>query len=120
MPRLTEIAFGTARPVDGYGPGFFRVGGTVIEGAVLVSAAGAGPWGGYEVTAPLLALDIDVLILGTGGTIAHPPAPFRAAVEGAGIGLEVTDSATAARLYNLLLAEGRRVAAALLPVGARP
>lgn len=117
MPRLTEIAFGAARPVEGYGPGFFRVGGAVIEGAVLVTAREARSWAGYGEAGAILALDIDVLILGTGGSIAHPPAAFRAAVEAAGIGLEVTDSATAARLYNLLLAEGRRVAAALLPVG---
>jgi len=120
VPRLTEIAFGSARPVDGYGPGFFRVGGEVIEGACLVGADGARGWAGYDDTAPILGLDIDVLILGTGPAIAHPPAAFRAAVEGAGIGMEITDSATAARLYNLLLAEGRRVAAALIPVGARP
>lgn len=120
MPRLTEIAFGSARPVDGYGPGFFRVGGEVIEGACLVGADGAGAWAGYDDTGAILGLDIDVLIVGTGPAIAHPPPAFRAAIEAAGIGIELTDSATAARLYNLLLAEGRRVACALLPVGARP
>jgi hypothetical protein len=34
--RITEVEFGTGTPIDGYGPGFFRVGGTVQTGAVLV------------------------------------------------------------------------------------
>ncbi len=118
MTRPTGIAFGQARPVDGYGPGFFRVGGEVLRGPVLLTASGARPWGGYADAAPLLALEggIDVLLLGTGATIAHPPAPLRAAVEARGIGIEAMATPAAARTYNLLLSEGRRVAAALLPV----
>lgn len=118
MIRLTEIAFGQARPIDGYGPGFFRVGGEVLHGAILVTAAGAQTWEGYEDAAPVLALEgrIDVLLLGTGAAIAHPPAAFRTAVETRGIGLEPMASPAAARTYNVLLSEGRRVAAALLPV----
>ena len=34
--RLNEVSYTDAKPIDGYGPGFFRVGGAVIEGAVLV------------------------------------------------------------------------------------
>ena len=30
--RLNEVVFNDAKPVEGYGPGFFRIGGTVIEG----------------------------------------------------------------------------------------
>ena len=36
--RLTEISYGTAQPVEGYGPGFFRVGGHVLRGACLIRA----------------------------------------------------------------------------------
>lgn len=119
MIRLSEISFGQARPVDGYGPGFFRVGGAVLHGAVLVTAGGARAWGGYGETAPLLALEgeVDVLLLGTGASIAHPPADLRAALEARGIGVEAMASPAAARTYNVLLSEGRRIAAALLPVG---
>lgn len=118
MPRLDEIALGRAVAVDGYGPGFFRVGGQVMRGALIVTGAGATPWAGYADAAPLLALAgrIDVLLIGTGRAITHLPADLRAAIEASGIGLEAMDSAAAARGYNLLLAEGRRVAAALLPV----
>ncbi|KPP87189.1 MAG: hypothetical protein HLUCCA08_04490 [Rhodobacteraceae bacterium HLUCCA08] len=116
--RLTEIVYTEARPVDGYGPGFFRIGGQVHEGAVLVLPGGIGPWGGYDDTATLLAAagGLDVLFVGTGAEIAHIPAALRDALEGAGIGVEVMASPAACRTYNVLLAEGRRVGLALLPV----
>lgn len=116
--RLTEITFGTAQVFEGYGPGFFRVGGHILRGACLVTPWDAGPWGGLTNSdAPLsLAGRIDVLLLGMGDTIAHPPKALRAAIEEAGIGLEVMSSPAAARTYNVLLGKSRLVAAALLPV----
>ncbi|NGM46826.1 hypothetical protein G5B31_14915 [Rhodobacter sp. SGA-6-6] len=117
--RLTEISYGSAQPVQGYGPGFFRIGGHVLRGAALITPWDAGPWGGLEdLEAPLsLQGRIDVLLLGMGAEIAHPPAAFREALEAAGIGVEVMTSPAACRTYNVLLSEGRRIAAALLPVG---
>lgn len=116
--QLHEISFDAATPIDGYGAGFFRIGGQVIEGAVLVTAAGARVWGGFEDADPLLALseDIDVLFLGTGAETAHPPAALRQRLEAAGLGVEAMNSPAACRTYNVLLSEGRRVAVALLPV----
>ncbi len=116
--RLIEISYGTARPVDGYGPGFFRVGGHVLRGACLITPWDAGPWDGLEDCATPLSLAgrIDVLLLGMGAEIAHAPQVFRAALEEAGIGVEVMNSPAACRTYNVLLGEGRRIAAALLPV----
>ena len=35
--RMTEISFAGATPIDGYGPGFFRVAGQVLEGAMCVT-----------------------------------------------------------------------------------
>lgn len=117
MP-MTEIDFGDAKPIDGYGPGFFRIGGEVCHGAVRVTASGAAPWGGWEDTTPLVALQgiIDVLILGTGAEMTYLPTPFRAALDAAALGAEPMATPAAARTYNVLLAEGRRVAALLLPV----
>ena len=119
MIHLTEIPFDGAQPIDGYGPGFFRIGGEVLNGAVLVTAKSARVWDGYDALEPVLALaeEIDVLLVGTGPEMARPPAAFVAALEAAGIGVEPMASPTAARTYNVLLSEGRRVAAALLPVG---
>jgi uncharacterized protein len=117
--RLTEISYGTAQPIEGYGPGFFRVGGHVLRGACLITPWDAGLWGGLEDTETPLAMSgkIDVLFLGMGSEIAHAPREFRATLEAAGIGVEVMSSPAACRTYNVLLSEGRRIAVALLPVG---
>ena len=116
--RLHEITFNEARPVEGYGPGFFRIGGEVHEGAVVTGPKGTKAWGGYEESAPLLSLaeEVDVLFIGTGADIAHLHGPLRNELEAAGLGVEVMSSPAAARTYNVLLSEGRRVALAMLPV----
>ncbi len=116
--RLTEVSYGQALAIEGYGPGFFRVGTHVLRGACLVTPWAAGAWGGMtDVAAPLALLGrIDVLLVGTGAEIAHVPQAFRAALEAVGIGVEVMNSPAAARTYNVLLGEGRRVAACLLAV----
>lgn len=116
--QLTEISYDDATPIDGYGPGFFRIGGQVIEGAMLTRLTGTSRWGGYDDVASLLALadHADVLFIGTGAEIAHIPEPLRTTLEAAGIGVEVMNSPAACRTYNVLLSEGRRVAAAVLPV----
>ncbi|RKF13980.1 hypothetical protein D6850_12415 [Roseovarius spongiae] len=116
--QMQEITFDNAAPIDGYGPGFFRVGGQVIEGAACVTETGARAWGGYEDSATLLALAdrVDVILIGAGAEVAHIPAPLRRALEDAGLGVETMITPAACRSYNVLLSEGRRVAAALLPV----
>ena len=116
--RLNEITYTDALPVEGYGPGFFRIGGEVIEGPVLTGPVGTGSWGGYGDAAALLALadKVDVLFLGTGVDIAHIPSDLRDALDEAGIGVEIMSSPSAARTYNVLLSEGRRIALAMLPV----
>ena len=116
--RLNEITYTDAVPVEGYGPGFFRIGGQVHEGPIAVLPTGVKPWGGFDDTeTPLAALgSLDVLFVGTGAEIAHVPAGFRAALEEAGLGVESMASPAACRTYNVLLSEGRRVGLALIPV----
>ncbi|MGK7652367.1 Mth938-like domain-containing protein [Roseovarius sp. B08] len=116
--RLNEVSFSDAKPIDGYGPGFFRVGGEAVEGAVCVGPDGVKAWGGYEDSASLMDLvdKVDVLFIGTGAETAHVPGTFRTALEETGIGVEAMNSPAAARTYNVLISEGRRVAVALLPV----
>ena len=117
--RLTEVSYGTAQPIEGYGPGFFRLGAHVLRGACLITPWDAGPWGGLEdMSTPLaMAGRIDVLLLGLGAEITPVPRAFRDALEAQGIGVEPMNSPAACRTYNVLLGEGRRIAAALLPVG---
>lgn len=116
--RLNEIVFNDAQPVEGYGPGFFRIGGQVIQGAVITGPRGTMTWAGLDDTAPLLDLipDVDVLFIGTGADIAHLPDDFLTQLHDAGIGVEAMASPAACRTYNVLLSEGRRIALALIPV----
>lgn len=61
----------------------------------------------------------EVLIIGTGRTTAFPEADVMQFLADHHIGFECMDSRSAARTYNILLAEGRTVSAALLLPGAR-
>jgi len=114
--QFTEAEFKDTLPIDGYGAGFFRVGGKVYEGAVLLLPNSISSWGGYDETAPLLALNVDVLFFGTGAETTHIPKELRMALEELNIGAEPMATPAACRTYNVLLAEGRRIAAALLPL----
>lgn len=63
---------------------------------------------------PMLALEPELVLLGTGARLRFPHPAFGAALMERRIGMEVMDTAAACRTYNILLGEGRRVAAALL------
>ncbi|MCK0148591.1 Mth938-like domain-containing protein [Marivita sp. S6314] len=116
--RLNEVVYNDAEPIDGYGPGFFRIGGKAHDAPVMTGHSGTRPWAGYDDAATLLDLagEVDVLFIGTGKEVAHIPADLRTQLEEAGLGVEVMSSPAACRTYNVLLSEGRRVAVALLPV----
>ena len=116
--RLNEVVFTDALPVEGYGEGFFRIGGQKHAAPLLTGAQGTRDWGGFEDAETLLALEgkVDVLFIGTGAETTHIPASLRDRLEAAGLGVEVMNSPAACRTYNVLLSEGRRVALAVLPV----
>lgn len=76
-----------------------------VRDAATLTAAGL---------APVLALDPEVVVLGTGARQAFPPAEAQAACLSRGIGLEAMSNAAAARTFNVLAAEGRRVVAAFV------
>lgn len=62
----------------------------------------------------LLQLGVEVVLLGTGKRLHFPPGPLLRPFAPAGIGIEVMDLPAACRTYNILAAEGRKVAAALV------
>ena len=65
---------------------------------------------------PVLALDPEVVLLGTGGHQIFPSATVMAACLSRGVGLEVMNNAAAARTFNVLASEGRRVVAGFVLV----
>lgn len=64
--------------------------------------------------APVIELQPQVVIFGSGAALRFPPASVLAGLMNARIGFETMDNAAACRTYNVLLAEGRCVVAALL------
>ena len=67
-----------------------------------------------EMLEPLLALDPEVVVLGTGEAQGFPPPRTMAACLRRGVGLEAMTNAAAARTYSVLASEGRRVVAAFI------
>lgn len=116
--RLNEVVFTDAKPVEGYGPGFFRVGGEVVHGPMISGSQGTRIWGGFDDVDSLreFAGEIDVLFVGTGAEVAHLPEGLLDDLEAAGIAAEAMATPAACRTYNVLLSEGRRIALAVLPV----
>jgi uncharacterized protein len=106
----------------GYGEGYVVVNGERIEKSVVVlpdriladwpaeSFAGLRA----EHLAALTGLDREIVLLGTGTKLRFPTPEIVAPLVRAGIGVEVMDLQAACRTYNILMGEGRKVAAALL------
>lgn len=67
-----------------------------------------------EALAPIFALEPEVILLGTGDTQAFPPPATMAACLSRGVGLEAMTNAAAARTFNVLAGEGRKVVAAFV------
>ncbi len=82
----------------------------LVEGWTVSDTAGLS----REALAPLLALDPELIVLGTGATQVFPPPEVQAHCLGRGIGLEAMSNAAAARTFNVLAGEGRRVVAGFL------
>jgi uncharacterized protein len=111
--------------IEAYGDGGFRLMGRRVEGGVIVLPTGFSPIDA-GVHAELTAGDFsraveaeetpEIVLVGTGERMALLPAAVRQHLEAKGIGFDIMDTGAAARTYNVLLMEGRRVACVLLPV----
>jgi uncharacterized protein len=111
----------TANAVTGRAPGEVTIAGRIYRRSLVVtvnSIVEDWPVGGVAgVEASLeaaLAQGPDILILGTGERQVFPDPAVFAAVAARGVGFEVMDNGAACRTYNVLLAEGRNVALALI------
>ena len=111
--------------ITGYGDGQFRINGIVHKTSVLIFPGKTMLWSiaanaaiTLESLAPIIAAadDVELLLIGCGKNQSILPPKIRNALKEAGIGLEIMDTGAACRTYNILLAEGRRVAAALIAV----
>jgi len=118
-------ALGDRQLIQSYGEGRFRISGTVHDGGVLVFPERTLPWpvasirgvtvdSLAEVTAAEPA--VEILLLGCGGRFETIPAALKEALREAGVMVDSMDTGAACRTYNVLVSEGRRVAAALIAI----
>jgi uncharacterized protein len=112
--------------LEAYGNGGFRFGGMSHRGSILALPSGVRAWPvrsvseiGEAALAPIIAEAeaIEILLLGTGDQPAFIEESVRAPLAAVGIRLDAMQTGAAARTYNVLIAEDRRVAAALIAVG---
>jgi uncharacterized protein len=123
---VTPIIPAGKQVIDRYGTDGFRVSGTLYPGAILLFPDETVAWpvtAMADVTAESLGPvvtrgGVEILLLGCGRRMALVPPALRAQLKAAGIVIDAMDTGAACRTYSVLLGEGRRVAAALLPVTA--
>ena len=122
---IREAHFPGRAPIDAYGNGGFRFADMSHRGSILCLPSGIHGWEPQDAAA--LALEdfarvvaeaggIDILLVGTGDEMRLLPASLRAALREAGIRADPMSTGAAVRTYNVLLAEDRLVAAALVAV----
>ena len=124
MPIPPQFLSATINIIQGYGVGRFRIGQTVYTHPLLVSAEHVSEWALVKnVMTPKNLITflehhppLEVVLFGTGNTIKPIPEDVRNAFRAKNIGVDVMDTGAACRTYHVLLAEKRRVGAALIPI----
>lgn len=123
--EFSEIKSSSEAFIAGYGDGGFRMGEGRFEGSMLITPTGFYPWDIKEhsdITLdslnPILESysDVEILIIGTGESMAFIKKDIRRAFADKDIAIETMDTGAAARTYNVLLQEGRKVTAALIAI----
>lgn len=123
--RQDDPHFPGRAPIDGYGQGGFRFAGMSHRGSLLIVPSGIYAWNVFtpqEITEHSLtrvfaeAGEIDLLMIGSGRDPAVLVPALRERCKEAKISLDVQPTGGAASTYNVLLDEGRRVAAALIAI----
>lgn len=109
--------------IQSYAEGKFRISGQAYETPVIVFTDHVAVWDAKPPLEPdqfqvLLEKrdQFDVVLLGCGKTVAPEILALRKDLKAQGLHVEFMDTGAACRTFNVLLTEGRRVAAALLPV----
>ena len=119
--KLHAAAPGTYNMITAYGDGYVVVNGRRHDSSLIVTPDQVLPWGAvsFDRLAPesfdfVRSEKLEIVLLGTGARQRFPHPQLTAALRDARIGLEVMDLQAACRTYNILVAEERKVAAALL------
>ena len=122
---VTPLIPAGRKVIDAYGDGGFRISGERFAGSVLLFPDRVLPWsarafaeldraalGPFVGTTP----PVEILLIGCGARMELVPPRLRQELRGLGLVIDAMDTGAACRTYNVLLAEERRVAAALIAV----
>jgi uncharacterized protein len=120
--RFTQDSSSGINLIRAHGGGELRVNENSYRGAVILSASTVMPEPNIQNLDDLIAIDVsrilalepELVLLGTGARQIFPAPSFGAQFLRAGIGFEVMDTGAACRTFNVLVGEQRRVAALLL------
>jgi len=121
---ITPLIPGGRQVVESYGEGRFRVSGVLHAGSIIVFPDRVLAWAVGDFAeidraslAPVASADgPELLLIGCGPRLQRLPAALRQELRAGGLAVEVMDTGAACRTYNVLMAEGRRVAAALIAI----
>jgi uncharacterized protein len=119
--ELTPVTAAGRQVIERYAASGFRISGVIYPGPVLVFPDRTEAWPDAaaltaESLAPVIHYGgIEILLLGLGRQMTPITVALRTALKASGIVIEPMDTGAACRTYNVLLAEERRVAAALMP-----
>ncbi|WP_421849154.1 Mth938-like domain-containing protein [Oricola sp.] len=123
--EIREAHFPGRAPIDAYGSGGFRFADMSHRGSILCLPSGVHGWDVSEAsTLSAVSLQrvfdeadgIEVLLIGMGPDFARVPPDLQAELREAGVVTDAMSTGAAVRTYNVLLAEDRAVAAALIAV----
>lgn len=110
---VTPLVAANAQIIQSYAGGKFKISGKIYEGPVLVDPDSVQPWDNASLAT--IPDRYDVLLIGAGAPLSPTLNEMRRSVLAHRIQADVMDTGAACRTYNVLLSEGRRVVAALLP-----
>lgn len=117
---VTPLVREGAQIIQSYADSGFKISGVRYQSAVLVTPEDVREWNVQSFDALSVAdfkgIKADVVLFGTGAKMHFLLAELKQALSQEGLHLDVMDTAAACRTYNVLMAEGRDVIAALLPV----
>lgn len=118
MTDITPLLNRNQKIIQAYSGGRFKISGEYFDSAVVVTPFNVESWNADISPEAFFKFkgEIDVLIIGSGKTVQLLMPQQRLAFKEAGFSVEIMDTGAGCRTFNVLTAEGRRVAAALLPV----
>lgn len=120
---ITPLINDAKKIINSYGDGNFTITGEKFSGNIIITQDNVYKWDVTNINnidkdsfSPIIEQNIELLLIGTGEKHIHISNKIRMELKAEGFNIEVMQTSAACRTYNVLLAEGRSVAVALIAV----